>query len=114
MAEIFLLVVGQDFGDVIEIKGIFGDQAASGGDVGGVEGGEACVAAKDAEDANAFVRAECRALAGDQFLCAGDGGGEADAVFGALDVVVHGFGDGDDGHAGGGKRGGETERVVAA
>src|SRR5882762_2221749 len=60
------------------------------------------------------MRAKSGALAGDEFLGASDGGREADAVFGALDVVVHGFGNGDDGHAGGGERGGEAERVVAA
>ena len=43
---------------MIEIEWIFGNQAAGGGDVSGVERGEACVAAEDAENADAFVRAQ--------------------------------------------------------
>src|SRR5882762_4683957 len=114
VAGIVALVVGKKFGNAIDIKGIFGNEAASGSEIGGVKGGEAGVAAENAENADAFVRTEGGALAGDQFFGAGDGGGEANAVFGALNVVVHGFGNGDDGHAGGGERGGEAERVVAA
>src|SRR6267378_2059570 len=105
VAGIVALVVRKEFGDAIDVKGILGDEAASGSDVGGVKGGEAGVTAENAENADAFVRAERGALAGDEFLRASDGGREADAVFGALDVVVHGFGDGDDGHARSGERG---------
>src|SRR5882762_9324654 len=113
VAGIVALVVRKEFGDAIDVKGIFGNEAASGSDVGGVKGGEAGIATENAENADAFVRAERGALAGDEFLRASDGSREADTVFGALDVVVHGFGNGDDGHAGGGERGRETERVVA-
>src|SRR5882724_2200691 len=113
VAGIVALVVRKEFGDAIDVKRIFGDEAASGSDVGGVKGGEAGVTAENTENADAFVRAESGALASNEFLGASDGGREADAVFGALDVVVHGFGNGDDGHAGGGERGGEAERVVA-
>src|SRR4029077_17680349 len=111
---IVTFVVGQNFRDAIDIEGIFGNQTAGGSDVGGIKGGEAGIAAEDAENADAFVRAECGALAGDGFLGASDGGGEADAVFGALHIVVHGFRNSDDGHAGGGECGGKAERVVSA
>ena len=97
-----------------EIEGIFGNQAAGGGDVGRVQRGEARVAAEDAENADALVRAERGALARDGFLGAGDGGGKSDAIFGALDVVVHGLGNADHGKAGCGKHRGEAQRVVAA
>jgi hypothetical protein len=65
VAEIFLFVVREDFGYVVQVKRIFGNQAARGGDVGGVKGGEARVAAEDTEKGDAFVGAKGGALASD-------------------------------------------------
>src|SRR5713226_4558082 len=113
VAGVVALVFGKKFGDAIDVERIFGNEAASGGDVGGVQRGEAGIAAEDAEDADAFVRAKRGALAGDEFFRARDGGGEANAVFRALDIVVHRLGNGDDGHARSGESGGEAEGVVA-
>jgi hypothetical protein len=114
VAGVVLLVVGKKLGDAVDVERIFGDEAAGGSDISGVERGEAGVAAENAEDADAFVRAESGALAGDELLGARDGGGKADAVFGALNVVVHCLGNGDNGHACSGKGGREAKGVVAA
>src|SRR5580704_10398061 len=114
MAGVVALVFYQELADAIEIEGDFRDQAARRSDVGSVERGEAGIAAEDAEDADAFVRAEGGALAIDGIFGARDGGREADAVFGAVDVVVHGFGNADYGKTFAGEDGGEAERVVAA
>ena len=84
---------------MVEVEGRLGDEAAGRCHVGRVERGEAAVAAEDPEDPDALVRPERRALPVDGLLGAGDGGREADAVLGALDVVVHGLGDGDERHA---------------
>ena len=84
------------------------------GHVGGVERGIAGVAAEDAEDADALVRADSGALALDGVHGAGDGGGEADAVLGVAHVVVHRLGDGDDLEALAVELGGVAERIVAA
>src|SRR5271156_1003796 len=114
VAGIVALIFYQELADAIEIEGDFGDEAAGGSDVRSVERGEAGIAPENAEDADAFVRAESGALAIDGIFRAGDGGGKTDAVFGAVDVVVHGFGDADYGKTFAGKDGGEAERVVAA
>src|SRR5712692_5691057 len=114
VAGVVALVFGKKFGDAVDVERIFGNEAARGGDVGGVQRGEAGIAAEDAEDADAFVRAKSGALAGDEFFRARDGGGEANAVFRALHIVVHRFGNGDDGHARSGESGGEAEGIVAA
>jgi hypothetical protein len=90
------LVVDQEFDQLVEVHLVLGDDAADGGDVGGVEGRVAGIAAEDAEDADALVGADGGALALDGAFGAGDGGGEADAVFGVLHVVIHRLGDGDD------------------
>ena len=79
--------------ELLEVDRVLGDDAAVGGDVGGVEGGEAGVAPEDPEDADPLVRADGGALPVDGGGGPGDGGGEADAVLGALHVVVHGLGD---------------------
>ena len=55
-----------------------------------------------------------RAQVVDHVHTAGDGGGEADAVVGAEDIVVHGLGDGDHLHAFAMEALGVAERVVAA
>src|SRR6266446_10349432 len=47
VAGIVALVVGKKLGDAIDVEGILGNEAASGGDIGGVEGGEAGVAAEN-------------------------------------------------------------------
>src|SRR5258708_26362076 len=103
----------QNFCDAVDVERIFRNEAARGGYVGSVERGETGVASENAKDADAFMRAEGGALAGNKFFGASDGSGKADAVFGALNVVVHRFGNGDDGHAGGGKSCGEGEGSVA-
>src|SRR5580700_729476 len=114
IAGIIVLVFHQEFGDAIEIEGNFGDEAARGSDIRRVERGETGIAAENAEDADAFMRAKRGALAVDGVFGAGDGGGEANAVFGAVDVVVHRFGNTDHGKAAAGEDGGEAERIVAA
>src|SRR5579859_1125654 len=45
VAGIVFLVVGKKLGDALDIEGIFGDEAASGSDIGGVKRGEAGIAA---------------------------------------------------------------------
>src|SRR5580698_2713921 len=114
IAGIIVLVFHQEFGDAIEIEGNFGDEAARGSDVRRVERGETGIAAENAEDADAFMRAERGALAVDSVFGTRDSGGEADAVFGTVDVVVHRFGNTDYGKAAAGEDGGEAERIVAA
>ncbi len=108
------MVFGQQLGEVLHVVAVLGDDAARRGREGRVQRGEAGVAAEDAEDADALMRADGAALAVDRVLGPGDGGGEADAVFGALDVVVHGLGHGDDVHAGVMQRAAVAQRVVAA
>src|SRR5208283_4309176 len=111
---IALFVVDQQGDELVEIDFVLRDRAADVGHVGGIEGGEAGIAAEDAEDADALVGADGGALAVDGALGAGDGGGEADAVLGVADVVVHGLGDGDDFDAFLVQAGGVGEGVIAA
>ena len=61
-AGIILLVFDQQIDQLVEIDLEFGNAAAHGGDVGGVERRVAGVAAEDAENADAFVRADRGAL----------------------------------------------------
>ena len=100
--------------ELAEIDLVLGNAAAHGGDVGGIERGVAGIAAEDAENADALVRADGGALALDGVHGAGDGGGEADAVLGIPHVVVHRLGDGDDLHALAVELGGVAQGVVAA
>ena len=83
-------------------------------DVRGVERRKSGIAAKDAENADALVRADSGALPLDGIAGAGDRGREADAVLGVADVVVHRLRDGDDLDAEFVELGRVTERVVAA
>ena len=99
---------------LIQIDLVFRDAAADGGDVGGVQRGVSGVAAEYAEQSDALVRADRGALPLDGVHGAGDGGGEADAVFGVPHVIVHRLGDGDDVEALAVEFGGIAERVVAA
>src|SRR5438270_658646 len=64
--------------------------------------------------ATALVRTEGGSLPRDKFLGASDSRGKTDAVLGPLNVIVHGLGDGNYGHPGGGKSRGEAQRIVAA
>ena len=65
---LFALVLDEQFDQVVQVELVLGDQAAGAGDVGRVEGGEARVAAEDAEDADPLVRAERGPLAVDRVL----------------------------------------------
>ena len=100
--------------ELLEVDRVLGDDAAVGGDVRRVEGGEAGVAPEDPEDAHPLVRADGGALPVDGGGGPGDGGGEADAVLGALHVVVHGLGDAHHLHAPSLELGRRLERPVAA
>ena len=113
-AGIIFLVFHDQVADAAHVKRIFGNQAADSGDVSGVERGEARVAAEDAKNSDALVRADGGALARDGVARARDGGGKAEAVFGALNVIVHGLRHGDHGEAGFRESGSEAERVVTA
>ena len=97
-----------------QIHFVLGNAAADGGDVGRVERGVAGVAAEHAEDADALVRAHRGALPLDGVHGARDGGGEADAVLGVADVVVHRLGDRDHLHALPVELRGVAQRIVAA
>src|ERR1700747_1833754 len=68
VAGIIALDLGEQARQQIEIERIFGNQAARGSHVSGVERREARIAAKDSEDADALVRAERCPLPGYQLL----------------------------------------------
>ncbi len=105
----------RNFGEPVDVEGHLADQrAVDAREVGGDEAGLAAVAAEDLDDADALVAADGRAQLGDGIHGTGDGGGEADAVVGPEDVVVHGLGDGDLRKAGLVEPRGVAERVVAA
>src|SRR5713226_8475837 len=93
---------------------MLGDKAARRSDVRGIKSRKTGIAAEDAKDADAFVGAEDGSLPRDVLFTASDRRGKADAVFGALNIVVHRLRDGDERHAGPVQNGGEAERVVAA
>src|SRR5207253_855855 len=86
-------VLHQQFGESVEVEGRLGYDAARARHIRGVPGGIAAVATEDAEDPDAFMAAQRRSLAVDELAGPRDGGAEADAVLGALHVVVHGLGD---------------------
>ena len=106
-------IVGEEVRQGVEVERRLGDDAASARHVGRVPRRVTGVSAEDAEHAEALVAAEGGALAVDELLGSGHGSREADAVLGALDVVVHGLGDGDDGKSLAPEPGGVAERVVA-
>jgi hypothetical protein len=93
VARVGGMVRSQQGAERIEVVGHLGDDAAGGRDVRRVQRGEARVPAEDPEDPDPLVAAKRRPLAVDRLLGAGDGGREADAVLGALDVVIHGLRD---------------------
>src|SRR5688500_11344967 len=78
--RIVSLVFDQDLDEAIQVERRFGYEAARRGHVGRVQCAEPGVASEDAEDADALVRAERRALPVDELLGARDRSGEADAV----------------------------------
>ena len=65
-AGIIVLVLDQQFDHAIEIELDLRNHATASGHVGGVQGGKAGVAAENAKDADALVRAERGALARDR------------------------------------------------
>src|SRR5215469_9429804 len=99
---------------MIEIERVLGNQAARRCYVSSVQCCETSVASEHSEDSDALVRTECGPLARDQLLRARDRSGEADAVFSSLNVVVHCFGNGDNGKALPIENGGEAQSVVSA
>src|SRR5712692_9302416 len=114
-AGILAAIGDEQFGEVLDIEFVFGNDAAIGGaGHGGKHGGEACVAAEDFEDHEALVGAGGSTEAIDHLNGAGDAGAEADAVVGAGDVVVHGLGNADDFEAFFVEANAIAERVVAA
>ena len=102
-------------GQPVDVERHLGDdRPVDAGQVGRDERRLAAVAAEHLHDGEALVRAGARAQLVDEVHRAGDGGGEADAVVGAVDVVVHRLRDGDDRDALVGQAQRERERVVAA
>src|SRR5690348_3182490 len=90
IARIISFVFGQKSGDPVQFEGMFGDQTPGRRYVGGIEGRESRIAAKDSENADALVRAKSCPLPCYQFLSTCDDGGKPNAVFRALHVVVFG------------------------
>ena len=113
-AGVVALVLGQDRGQAIQVEWCLGDEAPSGGDIGGEQRREAAIAPEDPEDADSLVRAKRRPLPVDHLLGPGHGRRKADAVLGSLDVVVHRLGDRDEGDPVGRQDLGEAQRVVPA
>ena len=68
---------------------VLGDDTADGGCVGGIERRKAGIAAEDAKNANALMRADGSSLPLDRVAGAGDRRRESDAVLSIADVVVH-------------------------
>src|SRR5229473_7768163 len=113
IARIISFVFGQKSGDPVQFKRVFGDQASGRCYVGGIEGREAGVAAKDSEDADALVGAKSSPLPCYQLLSTSDGRRKPNAVFRALDVVVHRLRHSNQRHSFGGEHRRETKRIVA-
>ena len=107
------LVLVHELHQPVEVEWRFGDEAAGRCDVGRVQRGEAGVATEDPEHADALMRPERRALSIDELLRARDGRGEADAVLGPLNVVVHRLRHSHEAHPFAHEDLGERERVVA-
>src|SRR5207302_9226579 len=114
VAWVAALVLEQQLDELVEIDLVFGDHAADRRGERGVERGETRVAAKDAKDADALVRADRGALALDRVAGAADRRREADAVLGVAHIVVHRLRDGDDLEAETVELGRVAQRVVAA
>ncbi len=89
VARVGGVIGGQQRGQRIQVVGRLRDHAACRGHVRGVQRREPGVAAEDPEHADALVAAERRPLPVDGLLGPGDRRREADAVLGALHVVVH-------------------------
>ncbi len=106
------MVLCQHGDQVVQVEGRLRDEAAAGRDVGRIQGGEPAVPAEDPEHADALMGAQRRPLAIDELLGTRDGRREADAVLGALDVVIHRLRDGDERHAMVGERLREAQRVI--
>src|ERR1035438_7782803 len=91
VAGIVLLVANQESDQLLQIHLEFGDAAADGGDVGGIERGVSGVAPKHPEKPDALMRTHRGALALDGIHGARDSGRESDAVFRVSHIVVHGL-----------------------
>src|SRR6202044_1000336 len=114
VARIIFLVFHQKRGDACEIKWVFRNQTASGRYIGGVQSGKTSIAAKDAENPDALMRTQGRSLPSDRFFGARDRRGESDAILGAVNVVIHRFGNADHWKSGARKHCREAQRVVAS
>ena len=93
------LVGHEELGEPVDVEWDLRDDGPV--DAGKVGGDEACLAAVPAEeldDRDALVAPGARAEVVDELDAAGDGRREADAVVGAVDVVVHRLRDRDDRH----------------
>src|SRR5262249_42927906 len=86
--------------------------AADGSHIGGVQSGIACITAKHAEDTHSLMRSHGGTLAVDRIHGASNRRGKANAVLGVPHVIVHGFWNGNDGHAFLVQPGRVAERVV--
>ena len=113
VTRVVAVVGGEQRRERVQVVRRLGDDAPRGRDVGRVQRGEPGVATEDAEDADPLVAAERRALPVDGLLGPRDGGREADAVLGPLDVVVHRLGDRHQRDAGIGEDLRVRQRVVA-
>jgi len=92
-------IFAHEFGEVIHVEFVFGNDAAVGRPGhGGEHSRETRIPAKDFEDEETFMRTGGSAEGIGHFDGAGDAGTEANTVVGAGNVVVHCFRDGDDFH----------------
>ena len=90
------------------------DRSIDAGQIRREQTGLAAVATEQLHHGDALVAARAGAQLVDEFHTARDGGGKADAVISAEDVVVHRLGNGDDVHAFAMQPLGIAQRVVAA
>jgi hypothetical protein len=95
VAGVFAAVGDQQFGELVNVEFVLGNDAAvCGSGERGQHGGVAGVTAENFENQKAFVGAGRSANAVGQLNGAGNAGAESDAVIGTGDVVVHGLGNG--------------------
>src|ERR1700719_5052372 len=89
VARVGALVLEEQLDELVKIVLVLGDDTADGGCVGGIERRKAGIAAEDAKNANALMRADGSSLPLDRVAGAGDRRRESDAVLSIADVVVH-------------------------
>ena len=115
VAGIFVAVRDEPFSEIVDVEFMFWNHAAmSGSGHSGKHSGEAGVATKNFQHEEALMRAGGSAQIVCQLNGARDAGAEADAIVGAGNVIVHGFGNGHDFETFLMQANAVTERVIAA